>query len=92
MLRYHEDRTRAKPGRDAKHAWLPITPGLRDWKSQMAVEDVYRFEAAARDLLEELGYRRAVPHHQPERLRHASRLRDVFMQDRRAEAVSKYTT
>lgn len=92
MLRYHEDRVRAKPSRDAKHAWLPITPGLRDWKAQMAVEDVERFEAAAGELLEQLGYSRAVRRHQPEKVRHASRLRDVFMQDRRAEAVSKYTT
>ena len=25
MLRFHEGRTRSKPGLDAKHAWLPIT-------------------------------------------------------------------
>jgi hypothetical protein len=56
MLRFHEGRTRNDPGLDAKEAWRPITPGLRDWRSQMPPGDVERFEAAAGDLLDELGY------------------------------------
>jgi hypothetical protein len=44
-----------------KKAWMPITPGLRDWRTQMAPDDVERFEAAAGDLLDELGYPRAYP-------------------------------
>jgi hypothetical protein len=58
MLRFHEGRTRTEAGLSAKAAWLPITPGLRDWRSQMSGEDLERFEAAAGDLLDELGYER----------------------------------
>ncbi len=35
----------AGPGQDAKHPWMPITSGLRDWQSQMSPEAVERFEA-----------------------------------------------
>ena len=58
MLRLHEGRERPKPGRSAKRAWLGVTPCLRDWSSKMSAEDVERFEAAAEDLLDELGYPR----------------------------------
>lgn len=34
----------------------PITPGLRDWRSQMSPAEVGLFEAVAGDLLTELGY------------------------------------
>ena len=47
MLHFHEGRTRTEPGLDAKQAWRPITPGLRDWRAQMPAEDVERFEAVA---------------------------------------------
>jgi hypothetical protein len=33
-----------------------VTPGLRDWRSQMSPSDVGAFEAVAGDLLSELGY------------------------------------
>jgi hypothetical protein len=81
MLRFHVGRTRSKPGLDAKHAWLPITPGLRDWRSQMPAEDVERFEAAAGELLDELGYPRAVSCPGPEALGQASKMRDSLEQD-----------
>jgi hypothetical protein len=58
MPRFHEGKTRAEEGLDAKHAWLPPTAGLRDWRTQMAPADVERFEAAAGALLDELGYER----------------------------------
>jgi Sulfotransferase family len=61
MLRFHEGRTRAKPQLSSKKAWLPVTAGLRDWRSQMSPNDVEVFEAAAGDLLHELGYERAMP-------------------------------
>jgi hypothetical protein len=35
--------------------------GIRDWRQDMAREDLEAVEAAAGDLLEELGYERAVP-------------------------------
>jgi Sulfotransferase family len=58
MLHFHEGRERAEPGLDAKKAWRPVTPGLRDWRSEMCLGDVERFEAAAGGLLDELGYER----------------------------------
>jgi hypothetical protein len=61
MLRFHEGRERTEPNLDAKKAWRPVTQGLRDWRSQMSQQDVERFEAATGDLLDELGYERAVP-------------------------------
>jgi hypothetical protein len=59
MLRFHEGRTRADPTLDSKEAWLPVTSGLRDWRSQMTAEKVACFDAAAGDLLAELGYPRS---------------------------------
>ena len=35
---------------------LPPTPGLRDWRRDMARQDVVRFEAIAGSVLDELGY------------------------------------
>jgi hypothetical protein len=80
MLRFHEGRIRTKPGLDAKRAWLPITSGLRDWKTQMSVEDVERFEASSGDLLDELNYPRAVRCPEPEAQKHAAMIRDSFAQ------------
>src|SRR5262249_8484275 len=81
MLRFHVGRTKTKPGLDAKKAWLPVTPGLRDWKTQMAPEQVERFEAAAGDLLDELGYTRAIARPAPDILKQTSRIRELFTQD-----------
>jgi hypothetical protein len=81
MLKFHEGRTKMKPGLDAKNAWLPITSGLRDWRTQMRAEDLERFEATAGDLLEELGYPRACPHPPEEKLAWAVRIRESFTRD-----------
>src|SRR3712207_490138 len=81
MLRFHEGRERVEPGRSAKSAWLRVTPGLRDWRTQMCTADVERFEAAAGDLLEELGYERAFPHPPEETLAWAARIRESFTRD-----------
>jgi hypothetical protein len=81
MIRFHEGRTKMKPGRDAKRAWLPITSGLRDWRTQMPAEDLERFEAAAGDLLEELGYPRARPRPPEEKLARAARIRESFTRE-----------
>ncbi|MFQ5740207.1 MAG: sulfotransferase [Acidobacteriota bacterium] len=59
MLAFHRGKTRRKPGLSAKKAWLPPTPGLRDWRTQMKESDVELFEAIAGDLLSALGYERA---------------------------------
>ncbi len=84
MLRFHEGRTRTDPELSAKRSWRPITPGLRDWRTQMSADDQERFEAAAGDLLDELGYPRAVPRPRPEAVAQAGRIREVFIQDLRS--------
>jgi sulfotransferase family protein len=82
MVRFYETRpkTSSEPGKD-HHPWMPITPGLRDWRTQMPAEDVERFEAAAGQLLDELGYARAAPHPRPESLQHAAKIRDLLAGD-----------
>jgi hypothetical protein len=71
MLAFHQGKTRAEEGLSAKKAWLPPTPGLRDWRSQMSVDALERFEAVAGDLLGELGYERACPRPSPGARLHA---------------------
>jgi hypothetical protein len=78
MVRYQEHRAEGSWGRSAKGRWLPPTPALRDWRSQMPARDVERFEATAGDLLGELGYARAFPRATRAALEHAGRLRGRF--------------
>ena len=78
MVRFHERREDRKPGPDAKHAWLPATPGLRDWRTQMPADQVQRFEAATHDLLDELVYPRSSGHVPRESLERAHDLRLQF--------------
>jgi hypothetical protein len=85
MVRFAEGRTMTNPAFDAKQAWLPVTPGLRNWRSQMPAEDVERFEAVAGDLLEELGYPRAFPTPSSEALERVSKIRKSFTQDVRTQ-------
>jgi Sulfotransferase family len=59
MLSFHEGREQADPELDAKKAWRRVTPGLRNWRSEMRPADVERFEETAGSLLDELGYGRA---------------------------------
>jgi hypothetical protein len=84
MLRFHEGRAKNDPGLDAKKGWRPITPGLRNWRLQMDTTAVERFEAAAGDLLDELGYARGAPSPRPETLEYAARVRELFTQNLRA--------
>ena len=86
MLSFHEGRTRTDKGRDAKHAWLPVTAGLRDWRVQMLAKDVERFEAVAGDLLDELDYARAVQRSAPEAWEQALMIRGLFTQNVRSRA------
>jgi hypothetical protein len=59
MLSYHIGKTRFDSGLSSKKAWLPPTPGLRDWRTQMAERHVELFEAIAGEALSTLGYERA---------------------------------
>jgi sulfotransferase family protein len=56
MLTFHSGRTRHDPGLSAKDAWLPVTPGLRDWRTTLSQAGLELFEALAGDLLADLGY------------------------------------
>jgi hypothetical protein len=86
MLHYHEGRTRNAAGLDAKHAWLPITPGLRDWRTQMPGDDVERFEAAVGAMLEKLDYPRAYRRPRMAAMREAEEVRGAFSPDFRSYA------
>ena len=61
MLRFNEGKVRRQDGLSAKKAWLGPTPGLRDWRSQLDVRSLALFEALAGDVLEDNGYRLALP-------------------------------
>jgi hypothetical protein len=80
MLHFRKGRERTEPGLDAKRAWQPVTSGLSDWRSQMPAGDVERFEAAVGDLLDELGYARAVSRPPSDALKHARKIRHSFRQ------------
>ena len=84
MLRFHEGRTRNVSGPIANEPCLPITPGLRDWKSQMPAEHIEQFEAAAGDLLDELGYERACPCPRLKIQKQATGIRDLFTREARS--------
>jgi hypothetical protein len=83
MLRHHVRTTVAEPGSTTARARSVITPGLRDWRTQMTAEEVEKFEAAAGELLAELGYPRAFPSPGPEALAHAARIKEQFTRDAR---------
>jgi Sulfotransferase family len=84
MVRYHEGRSRPGEGRDAKHAWSPVTAGLRDWRRELAAGDRTRIEAVAGSLLDELGYPSAGTAG-PEDLTRAAALRTVFAREARQQ-------
>jgi Sulfotransferase family len=80
MLRFDEGRETTDPI-DPDHPWMPITRGLRSWRLQMPEAEVETFEAAAGDLLEELGYQRAFPRPSPRARELAARLHHLFTED-----------
>lgn len=82
MLAYHQGKSRDNPRLSAKSAWLPPTPGLRDWRTQMAARDAELFEAIAGDLLGSLGYERRVPKISPEIAAVAERCRQWWAAER----------
>jgi hypothetical protein len=66
MLAYHKGKTRDQPGLPTNKAWLPPTPGVRDWRKQMTRRDLELFEAIAGDLLTELTFERGINTISPE--------------------------
>jgi Sulfotransferase family len=84
MIRFAEGKTRTdlpNARKTPKKAWLPITSGMRNWRTEMPVKDIERFEAAAGNLLEELGYERTFSRPTPQALDHATRIRKTFSRD-----------
>ena len=81
MPRFHEGRTVDDPSLDAKKSWRPVTPGLRDWRTEMPPADVRRFEAAAGALLDELDYPRSGVSQDTDTAEGASRARISFTRD-----------
>ncbi len=84
MVRFSEGKTRTDlpdARKRPKRAWLPVTSGLRDWRTEMEVESVERFEAVAGELLDAFGYERAFPEPGPEAMEHATRMRESFVRD-----------
>lgn len=80
MLRFDERREGTDPDLERAHPTMPITAGLRDWREQMSLADIERFEAAAGDLLEDLGYP-LVTSPKREALDRAARVRESFAGD-----------
>ena len=56
MANYFAGKTKKNSNLSAKSAWLPPTKGLRDWRNQMAEENIAVFEGIAGPLLKQLGY------------------------------------
>jgi hypothetical protein len=81
LVRKYEERARSNSGQADKHPWRPISRGLRDWRSQMSPSEIERFEGAAGELLEELGYQRSLPCTGLEVLERTARARDGFGRD-----------
>ena len=84
MIRFHEAHSVTSLHKGAR-SWMPITSGLRDWRTQMAAGDVERFEAAVGDFLNELGYCRAFERTSSEKQKHADRIRALLTQDVRSK-------
>lgn len=56
MLAFNDGRARSEPGLSAKSAWLPPTPGLRDWRMQMSDDEQALCQQLVGDLLDTLKY------------------------------------
>jgi hypothetical protein len=59
MLKFHEAHSRTGPP-PRRGPGLAVTAGLRDWRTDLGDDDQRHFEAAAGDLLDQLGYERAI--------------------------------
>ena len=81
MLRHQENfQVRHRPDGSLINARvaLPITPGLRNWRSEMEEAELERFEAAGAALLNELGYPLGNKHLRPQSLEYALKTRKLF--------------
>ena len=56
MLQFNKDKVVPNSGLSAKNAWLPPTQGLRDWRRDLADDDVALFQELAGESLVKHGY------------------------------------
>ena len=84
MRRFEEGRTKNDARLSSKQRWLPPTPGLRDWRTQMPRQEIERFEFVAGDLLEQLGYERCLSSVSPAIAESAAAAADMFVEGLRA--------
>ena len=75
MLDYHVGRVKDSEGRSAKSAWLPPTPGLRDWRIKFSDDDLALFEVLVGDVLTSFGYELASQPPSRDTLRRADEIR-----------------
>jgi hypothetical protein len=61
MLEYHQGRARLDRALSSNKAWLPPTPGRREWRTQMKQRDVALFEYLAGDVMSDVGYQLDIP-------------------------------
>lgn len=59
MLKFHAGRRKSGENLSAKSAWLPATPGLRNWRQDLTAAEIALFETLTGKLLAELGMPRA---------------------------------
>ena len=81
MLQHQKNfQPRKGPGGTILHArvGLPITPGLRNWRTEMSADELARFEAAAGTFLDELSYSRSPAQPRMDQVAEASRIRRLF--------------
>jgi hypothetical protein len=85
MTRFHEGRTRRKPGRSSKAQWLPPTAGLRDWRTQLPTGDIERIEAACGDRIDSFGYATRLHGCPPPLRERVAEVRETFTRHLRAD-------
>lgn len=56
MIEYHRGKSKPNGSLSAKSAWLAPQSGLRNWKTDMAVDELELFEALAGNALEQFGF------------------------------------
>jgi sulfotransferase family protein len=81
ILRFHEKPEEGMPPQGSE--WQPVTAGLRDWRTQMTTEGAELFEAAAGELLAELGYARTFANLRPEAVEHSAQVRNLLANEPR---------
>jgi hypothetical protein len=92
-MMHHQENFKARRGADGAilHASVgrPVTAGLRDWRTQMAREELERFEVAVSPFMDELNYERAISRPAAAQVKDAFRIRKIFEQLARTPAAHR---